>query len=123
MLHILLLILKILLITVLVLLGFLIAILLIVLLVPLRYRAYVQKHESILAKVKVSFMGFVLCFKAVYDDEGLNYKLKSFGGTLMTNQNRITDDDDGNNIQEEEPKGKKVRKRNCRREFLLQNYL
>lgn len=111
MLHILLLILKILLITVLVLLGFLIVILLIVLLVPVRYRVYVQKHESIFAKIKVSFMGFVLCFKAVYDDEGFKYKLKSFGGTLMTNQNRITDDEDGNNIQEEEPKGKKVGKR------------
>lgn len=111
MLHILLLILKILLITVLVLLGFLIVLLLIVLFVPIRYRVYAQKHESIFAKIKVSFMGFILCFKAVYDDDGFQYKLKSFGGTLMTNQNRITDDEDGNNIQEEEPKNRNTKKR------------
>lgn len=118
MLHILLLILKILLITVLVLLGFLIVLLLIVLFVPIRYRVYAQKHESIFAKIKVSFMGFILCFKAVYDDDGFQYKLKSFGGTLMTNQNRITDDEDGNNIQEEEPKEKNAGKRRKNRDII-----
>lgn len=118
MLHILLLILKILLITVLVLLGFLIVLLLIVLFVPIRYRGYMQKYESIFAKMKVSFMGFILCFKAVYDDDGFQYKLKSFGGTLMTNQNRITDEEEGNNIQEEEPKNKNARKHKTNKDII-----
>lgn len=111
MLHILLLILKILLITVLVLIGLAVLLLIIILCVPVRYRVYAQKYESILAKVKVSFLGFVLCFKGIYDENGFNYKLKTFGGTLMESDNGISDNTDGNNNQVDEPKEKKHKKR------------
>ncbi|MGN0394631.1 MAG: DUF2953 domain-containing protein [Coprococcus sp.] len=118
MLHVLLLILKILLITVLVLLGIALLLLLLVLFVPVRYRLYADKHESVLARIKISFMGFVLCFKAVYDADGFNYKLKLFGGTLMTNQDSITDDDDGNNIQEKEPKSKNIQRIEKKKDYV-----
>lgn len=83
MLHTLWLFLKILLITVLILLILAVVILLLVLFVPVRYRLYGEKHENIEARAKVSWLGFVLCFRAKYDSDGLNYNLKTFGGTLI----------------------------------------
>ena len=90
MLHITLLILKILLFTVLILLGLAIVLLLLLLLVPFRYKVYADKHEKFVAKLKVSYMGFVLCLKADYNEDGLYYRLKTFGGTLMDNRHKMT---------------------------------
>ncbi len=86
MLHIVLLILKILLITVLILLGLALVLLLLILFAPVGYRVYAEKHENFLCKIKVSWLGFVLCFKATYDQAGFLYRLRSFGGTLVTNE-------------------------------------
>lgn len=90
MLHITLLILKILLFTVLILLGLAVVLLLLILLVPFRYKVYADKHEKFVAKLKVSYMGFVLCLKADYNEDGLYYRLKTFGGTLMDNRHKMT---------------------------------
>ena len=90
MLHITLLILKILLFTVLILLGLAIVLLLLLMLVPFRYKVYADKHEKFVAKLKVSYMGFVLCLKADYNEDGLYYRLKTFGGTLMDNRHKMT---------------------------------
>lgn len=108
MLHIVLLVLKILLITVLILLGIALVLLLLLLFVPIGYKVYAEKHESFLCKIKVSWLGFVLCFKATYDQAGFIYKLKSFGGTLVTNEGMLTDET-GDNIQDK--KAKKAEKK------------
>lgn len=84
--HIFLLILKILLIVVLSVLGLVIALALLVLLAPVRYKAYAQKQESVLAKVSATWLGFVVCFKASYDDEGLVYRLRLFGGSIIDSE-------------------------------------
>lgn len=80
--HILLLILKILLIIVLSVIGLAVLLVLLVLIAPVRYRIYVKKYDDIFAKFTARWLGFVLCFKAVYDTEGLDYRLRLFGGTV-----------------------------------------
>lgn len=86
MLHIFLLILKILLITVLILIGLVLVLLLLLLFVPVRYRFYAEKHDNFICKLKASWLGFVFCFKANYDENGFVYWLRSFGGTLVSNE-------------------------------------
>lgn len=111
MLHIVLLVLKILLVTVLILLGIAFLILLLVVFAPVRYKCYAEKHESFLCKLKVSWLGFVVCFKANYDQNGFIYRLKSFGGTLVTNEaSGMVLEKTGDNIQDEE-KNQKERKK------------
>lgn len=117
MLHIVLLILKILLITVLILLGIALVLLLLILFAPVRYKVYAEKHEKFMCKIKASWLGFVLCFKATYDQEGFIYKLKSFGGTLVTNAG-MTDDQTGDNIQDK--KAKKAEKKAEKKEKKMQ---
>ena len=74
--HILLLILKILLIIVLSVIGLAVLLVLLVLIAPVRYRIYVKKYDDIFAKFTARWLGVVLCFKAVYDTEGLDYRQK-----------------------------------------------
>lgn len=82
--HIVLLILKILLITVLSIIGLVLLLALLVLFAPVRYKLYVRKQDDIWAKLTARWLGFVLCFKLVYDQgDGLNYRLRLFGGTLF----------------------------------------
>lgn len=76
---------KILLIVVLSLIGLALFLVLLALLAPFRYKAFAQKDENIFAKLTVRWLGFVLCFKLVYDTDGLDYKLRLFGGTLYGN--------------------------------------
>jgi hypothetical protein len=54
--------------------------------VTIRYKAYGVKEEEIRAKLTASWLGFVLCFKAVYDSGGLSYRLRLFGGTIKSNE-------------------------------------
>ena len=49
----------------------------------MRYRAYVKKDDDIFAKFSARWLGFVLCFKVLYDSDGLRYRLRLFGGTIM----------------------------------------
>lgn len=87
--HIVLLILKILLIVVLSLLGLILLLVLMVLYLPVRYKGYVRKQDDIFAKLTARWLGFVLCFKLTYaTDEGLDYKLRLFGGTIFGSGNR-----------------------------------
>lgn len=97
--HIVLLILKILLIAVLSILGLAIALLLLVLLAPVRYRAYVRKEDAFFAKASATWLGFVICGKAVYDDDGLRYRLRLFGGTIIDSER---DDADGEETPDDE---------------------
>ena len=92
--HILLVILKILLIIVLSLVGLAVAIALLILFVPVRYKLYASKYDSIFAKFTARWMGFVLCFKAVYDTDGLEYRLRLFGGTIIGNKQKIPERED-----------------------------
>lgn len=102
--HVFLLILKILLIVVLSVLGLVIALALLILLAPVRYKAYAQKQESVLAKVSVTWLGFVACFKASYDDAGLVYRLRLFGGSVIDSEK--TGDDEADEAETaEEPVG------------------
>lgn len=73
-------------ITVLILLGVVLLLLLLVLFVPVRYKLYGEKHDNFICKIKASWLGFVFCFKANYDENGFIYKLKTFGGTLVSNK-------------------------------------
>lgn len=97
--HILLLILKILLIIVLSVIGLAVLLVLLVLIAPVRYRIYVKKYDDIFAKFTARWLGFVLCFKAVYDTEGLDYRLRLFGGTVWGSEKSKKEsnepDDDG----------------------------
>lgn len=97
MLHIVLLILKILLYTILILLGILILALLLVMFVPVKFKAYAEKKENIICKIKASWLGFVFCFKACYDENGFLYRLKSFGGTLVSNEQGFEKEKPDNN--------------------------
>lgn len=106
--HIFLLVLKILLIVVLSVLGLAIALALLVLLVPVRYKAYVQKQDSVLAKASATWLGFVVCFKASYDDERLVYRLRLLGGTIIDSEK--TDDEEEKEGAEEPEKTVKPRK-------------
>ncbi len=81
--HIVWLILKILLIVILSLVGLVVLLALLILFAPVRYRAYVKKDDDIFAKFSARWLGFVLCFKALYDSDGLRYRLRLFGGTIM----------------------------------------
>lgn len=81
--HIVWLILKILLIVILSLVGLVVLLALLVLFAPVRYRAYVKKDDDIFAKFSARWLGFVLCFKVLYDSDGLRYRLRLFGGTIM----------------------------------------
>ena len=81
--HIVWLILKILLIVILSLVGLVVLLALLVLFAPVRYRAYVKKDDDIFAKLSARWLGFVLCFKVLYDSDGLRYRLRLFGGTIM----------------------------------------
>ncbi len=92
MLHIFLLILKILLITVLILIGLVLVLLLLLLFVPVRYRFYAEKHDNFICKLKASWLGFVFCFKANYDENGFVYWLRSFGGTLVSNEDGFSEE-------------------------------
>ena len=93
--HILLLILKILLIIVLSVIGLAVLLVLLVLIAPVRYRIYVKKYDDIFAKFTARWLGFVLCFKAVYDTEGLDYRLRLFGGTVWgSGKSKAEDGDD-----------------------------
>ena len=71
--HIVWLILKILLIVILSLVGLVVLLALLVLFAPVRYRAYVKKDDDIFAKFSARWLGFVLCFKVLYDSDGLRY--------------------------------------------------
>lgn len=100
--HIVLLILKILLIVVLSLLGLILLLVLMILYVPVRYKGYVRKQDDIFAKLTARWLGFVLCFKLTYaTDEGVDYKLRLFGGTIFgsdngeESENAIAEDPDG----------------------------
>ena len=108
--HIVLLILKILLIIVLSIIGLVLLLALLVLFAPVRYKMYVRKQDDIWAKLTARWLGFVLCFKLVYDQgEGLNYRLRLFGGTLFGSEKkesrrgkksgRPADDYDDNSIE------------------------
>lgn len=108
--HIVLLILKILLIIVLSIIGLVHLLALLVLFAPVRYKMYVRKQDDIWAKLTARWLGFVLCFKLVYDQgEGLNYRLRLFGGTLFGSEKkeprrgkksaRPADDYDDNSIE------------------------
>ena len=83
MLHTLWLFLQILLITVLILLALAVVIILLILFAPVRYNLYGEKHEKSRLQARISWLGFVLCFRARYDACGLSYNLKTFGGTLI----------------------------------------
>ena len=104
--HIVLLILKI----VLSIIGLVLLLALLVLFAPVRYKMYVRKQDDIWAKLTARWLGFVLCFKLVYDQgEGLNYRLRLFGGTLFGSEKkeprrgkksaRPADDYDDNSIE------------------------
>lgn len=108
--HIVLLILKILLIIVLSIIGLVLLLALLVLFAHVRYKMYVRKQDDIWAKLTARWLGFVLCFKLVYDQgEGLNYRLRLFGGTLFGSEKkeprrgkksaRPADDYDDNSIE------------------------
>ena len=108
--HIVLLILKILLIIVLSIIGLVLLLALLVLFAPVRYKMYVRKQDDIWAKLTARWLGFVLCFKLVYDQgDGLDYKLRLFGGTLFGSEKkesrrekksgRPADDYDDNSIE------------------------
>lgn len=99
--HIFLMILKILLIVVLSVLGLVIALALLVLLAPVRYKTYAQKQESVLAKVSAVWLGFVVCFKASYDDDGLVYRLRLLGGSIIDSEKAGDDEADGADTVEE----------------------
>lgn len=112
--HIVLLILKILLIIVLSIIGLVLLLALLVLFAPVRYKMYVRKQDDIWAKLTARWLGFVLCFKLVYDQgEGLNYRLRLFGGTLFGSEKkesrrgkksgRPADDYDDNSIEAGNP--------------------
>lgn len=92
MLHIFLLILKILLFTVLILVGLVLVLLLLLLFVPVRYQFYAEKHDNFICKLKASWLGFVFCFKANYDENGFIYWLRSFGGTLVSNEDGFSEE-------------------------------
>ncbi len=92
MLHIFLLILKILLFTVLILIGLVLVLLLLLLFVPVRYQFYAEKHDNFICKLKASWLGFVFCFKANYDENGFIYWLRSFGGTLVSNEDGFSEE-------------------------------
>lgn len=83
MLHTIWLVLQILLITVIILLALAVVVILLILFVPVRYHLYGEKHENIKAQARISWLSFVLCFRAYYDYDGLKYNLKTFGGTLI----------------------------------------
>ena len=108
--HIVLLILKILLIIVLSIIGLVLLLALLVLFAPVRYKMYVRKQDDIWAKLTARWLGFVLCFKLVYDQgAGLNYRLRLFGGMLFGSEKkeprrgkksaRPADDYDDNSIE------------------------
>ena len=92
MLHIFLLILKILLFTVLILIGLVLVLLLLLLFVPVRYQFYAEKHDNFICKLKASWMGFVFCFKGNSDENGFIYWLRSFGGTLVSNEDGFSEE-------------------------------
>jgi hypothetical protein len=88
--------------------------LILILFAPVRYRLYLEKHEAILVKVKATWLGFVICFKADYNKEdGFVYRLKSFGGTLVTNSGDagINEEDVGDNDNENSAPEESFRKR------------
>ena len=92
--HIVLLILKILLIIVLSIIGLVLLLALLVLFAPVRYKMYVRKQDDIWAKLTARWLGFVLCFKLVYDQgEGLNYRLRLFGGTLFGSEKKSREEE------------------------------
>ncbi len=109
MLHIIFLILRILLITVLILLGLAILLIILVLFVPVRFKLYAEKHEKVFCKMKASWLGFVFYFKANYDENGFLYWLKSFGGTLVTNEHGFEEVNEEPH-EEPEPVEKKEKK-------------
>lgn len=90
MLHIIFLILEILLFTVLILLGLVLLLVVLLLFVPIRYKLYAEKNENFICKLKASWLGFVFCLKANYDENGFVYRLRSFGGTIVSNQEEFT---------------------------------
>lgn len=111
MLHIFLLILKILLITVLILIGLVLVLLLLLLFVPVRYRFYAEKHDNFICKLKASWLGFVFCFKANYDENGFVYWLRSFGGTLVSNEDGFSEESqEETDTETEAEKAKKTEK-------------
>ena len=70
----------------------------------------IRDRDDIWAKLTARWLGFVLCFKLVYDQgEGLNYRLRLFGGTLFGSEKkeprrgkksaRPADDYDDNSIE------------------------
>lgn len=97
-------------ITVLILLGVALVLLLLVLFVPVRYKLYGEKQDNFICKIKASWLGFVFCFKANYDENGFIYKLKTFGGTLVSNQEGFEEtekEDDTEKVQKRHKKHKK----------------
>lgn len=94
MLHIIFLILEILLFTVLILLGLVLLLVVLLLFVPIRYKLYAEKNENFICKMKASWLGFVFCLKANYDENGFVYRLRSFGGTIVSNQEEFTGDEE-----------------------------
>lgn len=94
MLHIIFLILEILLFTVLILLGLVLLLVVLLLFVPIRYKLYAEKNENFICKLKASWLGFVFCLKANYDENGFVYRLRSFGGTIVSNQEEFTGDEE-----------------------------
>lgn len=82
MVHVLLLILKIIGILLLVLLGLVLAVLLCVLFVPVRYRIQGSRHGKLQASGQVSWLLHAVSFRARYQKEELDLRLKLFGITL-----------------------------------------
>ncbi len=95
MLHIIFLILEILLFTVLILLGLVLLLVVLLLFVPIRYKLYAEKkNENFICKLKASWLDLSFCLKANYDENGFVYRLRSFGGTIVSNQEEFTGDEE-----------------------------
>ena len=118
MLHIIFLILKILLITVLILLGLAILLIILVLFVPVSFKLYAEKNEKIFCKMKASWLGFVFYFKANYDENGFLYWLKSFGGTLVTNEHGFEETHEESSSEEKKEKVEKKAVKKSKKEKL-----
>jgi hypothetical protein len=98
-------------ITVLILVGIALLLVLLVLFVPVRYKLYGEKQDKFICKIKASWLGFVFCFKAQYDEKGFVYKLKTFGGTLVSNQEGFEETEKEDDTEKAQKRHKKHKKK------------
>ena len=54
-----------------------------------------KKDDDIFAKLSARWLGFVLCFKVLYDSDGLRYRLRLFGGTIMGSEKSAIPESEG----------------------------